>query len=281
MPKRVAVISDTISTDQLFQVWHNYYSLLFGGRHLYVVTYRGLSHKFRHVELGGLWEIPENYNDPVRCRVITSLICALLGSYDVVVRCDIDEILVPDPRQAPDLAAYIETLDRPYMTGRGLEVIEGYDEPLLNPGIPILVQQRKFAFRSSSLNKTCITSVPLEWGSGFHGCAGFPMLRDLYLFHIKHSDVSGRLQWFADLKANAPGNQQVERYCDAGIANIRQMRTAALGRELKTGWKNFADRSFDQTYLDTVKFDGAKIYQGAFLQDDKLLQIPSEFLGLF
>lgn len=280
MPKRVAVISDTISTDQLFQVWHNYYSWLFGPRHLYVVTYRGLSPKFSHVELGGLWEIPENYNDPVRCRVISSLVKALLGSYDCVVRCDIDEMLVPDPRQAPDLAAYIETLDRPYMTGRGLEVIEGYDEPPLSPGVPILVQQRKLAFRSSSLSKTCITSVPLEWGSGFHGSSVFPVLRDLYLFHIKHTDVTGRLQWLADLKASTPGNAEVARYCDTGIAHIQQMRTAVLGREFQTGWENFADRSFDQTYLDTVKYDAAKIYLGEFRQDDKLLEIPSEFLGL-
>jgi hypothetical protein len=281
MPKRVAVIGDTISTDQLFQVWHNYYSLQFGAKHLYVVTYRGLSRKFAHVELGGLWEIPENYNDPVRCRVISSLVRALLGSYDCVVRCDIDEILVPDPRQASDLAAYIETLDHPYMTGRGLEVIEGYDEPQLDPGIPILVQQRKLAFRSSSLNKTCITSVPLEWGSGFHGATAYPLLRDLYLFHIKHTDITGRLQWLADLKASAPGNAEVARYCDGGIANIQQMRTAVLGRELQTGWQNFTDRSFDQTFLDTVKYDASKIYQGAFLHDSKLLEIPSEFLGLF
>jgi hypothetical protein len=281
MPKRIAVIGDTISTDQLFHVWHNYYSLLFGARYLYVVTYRGLSSKFDHVELGGLWEVPENYNDPVRCRVISSLVRALLGSYDYVVRCDIDEILAPDPRQAPDLAAYIETLDRPYMTGRGLEVIEGYDEPLLNPGIPILVQQRKLAFRSSSLNKTCITSVPIEWGSGFHGSTVFPVLRDLYLFHIKYTDMSGRLQWLADLRASAPGNAEVERYCDTGIAHIQQMRTAVLGRELQTGWESFADRSFDQAFLDTVKYDVEKIYLGAFLQDSKLLQIPSEFLGLF
>ncbi|HWB52368.1 MAG TPA: hypothetical protein VG651_24910 [Stellaceae bacterium] len=245
-----------------------------------MVTYRGLSHKFGHVELGGLWEIPENYNDPVRCRVISSLVRALLGSYDCVVRCDIDEILVPDPRQSPDLAAYIETLDRPYMTGRGLEVMEGYDEPPLNSRIPILVQQRRFCFRASSLNKTCITSVPLEWGPGFHGCTVFPMLRDLYLFHIKHADVSGRLQWFADLKASAPGTD-TERYCDTGIANIQDLRRAVLGRERLTGWDNFADRSFDQNYLDTVKYDAAKIYLGSFSHQDKLLEIPSEFLGMF
>jgi hypothetical protein len=281
MPKRVAVIGDTISTDQLFQVWHNYYSLLFGAKHLYVVTYRGLSREFAHVELGGLWEIPENYNDPVRCRVISSLVTALLGSYDYVIRCDIDEMLAPDPRQAPDLAAYIETLDRPYMTGRGMEVIEGHDEPPLNPNIPILIQQRKFCFRASSLNKTCITSVPIEWGPGFHGCTVFPVLRDLYLFHIKHSDLSGRLQWFASLKAKSPGNADVQRYCDTGIAHIREMRTAVLGRERAAGWESFADRTFDKAYLDTVKYDLAKIYLGSFSHDDKLLEIPQEFLGVF
>ena len=151
MPRRVAVIGDTISTDQLFQKWYSYYSWLFGPRHLYVVTYRGRSHEFAETELGGLWEIPEDYNDPSRCKVISSLVAALLGSYDYVVRCDIDEMVVPDPRVATDLAAYIETLDRPYVTGRGLEVIEGYDEEPLNLELPILIQQRQLAFRNSAL----------------------------------------------------------------------------------------------------------------------------------
>jgi hypothetical protein len=179
MPKRVAVIGDTISADQHFHVWYNYYSSLFGAEHVYVVTYKGLSRKFGNLELGGLWEIPEDYNDPVRCRVISSLVSALLQSYDYIIRCDIDEILVPDPRHVPDLATFVETLDRPYVTGRGLEVMEGYDDPPLRPGIRILVEQRKIAFRSSSVNKTSITSVPLEWGSGFHGCTVYPILGNL------------------------------------------------------------------------------------------------------
>jgi hypothetical protein len=280
MTKRVAVISDTISTDKLFWVWYNYYSMLFGANNLYLVTYRGLSHHFANIELGGLWEVPENYNDPVRTRVITSLIGALLRSYDCVVRADIDEMLVPDPRRSADLGAYIESLDRPYMTARGLEVMEGYDEPALNVATPILVQQRKFSFRSSSLNKTCITSIPLDWGSGFHGCSVYPVLDDLYLFHIKYTDVQGRLDWFADLSASAPGNEEVRRYCQSGIQNLQQMRATVLGRELLRGWDNFADPTFDSGFLDTVRYGKTGIYQGSFSHEQKLLEIPQEFLGM-
>jgi hypothetical protein len=97
------------------------------------------------------------------------------------------------------------------------------------------------------------------------------MLRDLYLFHIKYTDVTGRVAWLTNLKASAPGNAQVERYCDGGIANIQQMRAAALGRERLTGWENFTDSTFDKRFLDTVKYDAAKIYQGTFSHQDKLL----------
>jgi hypothetical protein len=97
---------------------------------------------------------------------------------------------------------------------------------------------------------------------------------------MKYTDVTGRLQWFADLKANTPGNAEVHRYCDAGAENLGQIRTAVLGRPLLSGWEHFADRTFDKTYLDTVKYDTAGIYQGSFLHEHVTLAIPSEFSGM-
>jgi hypothetical protein len=284
MAKRVAVISDTIAADQLFQVWYRYYSRLFGAKNLYVVTYRNMSSQFAGIELGGLWEIPEEYNDPIRAQVISSLVTALLSTYDYIVRGDIDELIVPDPRSAPDLATYINALDyqrNPYVTGRGLEVVQTATDAPLNLLAPILVQQRKYVFGNSGLNKTCITSVPIDWGNGFHAGTIYPKLCDLYIFHLKFSDLSGRLQWFRSLIEHAPDNLAGQKYWTGGIAGIEVMQESISKRPKTSGWQDFVGHEFDEKFLATVEMDPiARRYQGKFFLDDALREIPKEFSGM-
>lgn len=284
MAKKVAVISDTIAADQIFRVWYSYYTRLFGARNLYLVTYKGLSSQFSGFELGGVWELPEEYNDGIRSRVISALVTALLGSHDYVVRADIDELLVPDPRCAPDLATYIESLDRnqrPYVTARGYEVVETSSEASLDLAVPILIRQRQFAYRNSALKKTCLTAVPIEWTGGFHGGTVYPMVSDLYLFHLKFADLTGRLKWFHSLMEHAPNNQQGQKYWSEGIAGILAIKDALARRQVVSGWESFVSREFDEQYLGSVRFNPtSRQYQGRFFTDNYLCEIPAQFAGM-
>jgi hypothetical protein len=284
MAKKVAVITDTIAADQYFQVWHSYYAKFFGADNLYVVTYKGLSPLFAGIRLGGLWELPDEYNDGLRSRVISALVTALLGSHDYVVRADVDELVVPDPRTAPDLRTYIEALDRnkrPYVTARGFEVVEVTEDPPLEISRPLLVRQRRFSYRNSALNKTCLTAVPIEWTGGFHGGTVYPLMSDLYLFHLKYADLTGRLRWFHSLIEHAPNNVQGQKYWSDGIANILAMREALARRKLVSGWEQFVSREFDEDFLTTIRMNpSSRQYQGNFFTDGFLCEIPPEFSGM-
>jgi hypothetical protein len=99
MSKKVAVVSDAA---------------------LHLVTYRGKSSEFFSFKLGGLLELPIDYNDERRARVNSSLTSTLLLNYDVIVRCDVDEFIIPDPRKYKSLREYIERLERYYVTALGI-----------------------------------------------------------------------------------------------------------------------------------------------------------------
>jgi TPR repeat protein len=278
--RRVAVITDTISPDLLFVVWYNYYARVAGQRNLYVVTYKDRSKKFADFELGGVWEIPQEYNDPARAKVISSLVTALLACYDYVVRGDVDEIAVPDPRVAPNLARYLDSLHAPYVTARGLEVIEAHDDAPLDLRSPILVCQRSLALRNSALNKTCITAMPIAWTHGFHGGTVYPKFNGLYIFHLKYADIRSRLNWFTTMMNTAPGNHQSRQYWTTAIETTEQFRTAALGNQRLTGWDKFESPEFDRKFLETVAINPTTgEYQGEFFLDNYVLEIPKEFSG--
>src|SRR5271166_2073990 len=102
--KKVAVVADATSAEFFFPFWHRYYASQFGAANLHVVTYAGMKPLFSRVELGDLWEVSAKYDDTLRVGVIADLISALLRSHDVVLRCDVDEFLVPDPAAYANLA---------------------------------------------------------------------------------------------------------------------------------------------------------------------------------
>lgn len=281
MRKRVAVITDATSSGFFFRKWHDYYGRAFGRSSLYVLTYAGLRGAFQDIELGGIWEAPHRYSDPLRCRLISSLVAALLSSHDVVVRCDVDEFLVPDPRRHAGLPDYIEQLELPYVTACGVDVIEDVADPALDCARPILGNQRRTGIRSSSLNKTSITTVPLAWAEGFHAANVMPLLDDLYLFHMKFADIKGRIAWFAHM-ADAVGHAGREgSYFSIDQQSMLGLQTSLLRYPRIAGWRALAEEDFDQRYLATVTRNPKNgIYVGDFMDGAVIFDIPAEFAGV-
>ena len=167
----VAVVTDATSERVWFPAWHKYYSAAFGARSLFVVTYKGNGRLFKDFELGGIFELPIEYNDNIRAKTISSFVTTLLFSHDAVIRCDVDEFLIPDPRIYAGLADYVGRLDGSYSTAYGIEVFERKGEGLLDFGKSVLGTQRKSGIVNQSLHKTAITKKPLRWINGFHGAS--------------------------------------------------------------------------------------------------------------
>lgn len=269
--KKIAVITDAVSSAFFFPVWHRYYGGLFGVENLHVVTYQGLKDSFAGIALGNLWAVNAAYDDTLRAGVIADLIAVLLRSHDVVIRCDVDEFLLPDPRQFADLADFIERNELPYVTAQGVDVIELAEDAPLDLEKPIFGVQRRYGLRSSALNKTCVMTIPLRWAEGFHGANVPPRFAGLYNLHLKFADIKKRIAWDqAMLQGLVPGSKAY-RYFSVGIDHLTGVRNFMASRP-KGGAETQA--AFDARFLATVYHrPDSGIHQGDFFSQDFLISL--------
>jgi hypothetical protein len=115
----------------------------------------------------------------------------LLRSYDAVLFCEVDELVVADPERYPNLGAYIDALDGPAATCSGYNVVHHPEEPPLRFEEPVL-RQRRFWHRSPHwYSKRLLARIPLSWSVGFHDEYNAPAVEpdpDLYLIHLHRVD---------------------------------------------------------------------------------------------
>ena len=275
MTKRVAVITDAMASDYFFPYWHRYYASQFGAENLHVVTYAGLGPAFTDFTLGRLEALPSLYDDTQRPLHIAARVAELLKTHDVVLRCDVDEFLVPDPRKHASLAAYVEGNTLPYVTARGVDLVEvEEDPPLILDGRPLL-EQRRWGVRTASLSKTALTTVPLTWAPGFHAANVSPVFDDLFLIHTKFADVKRRVAWFEImLKEVAPGSSEAIYYSD-GRVKLSGFNSYLARLALST-ITVYNSRAFDEEFLSTVSRNPAsEFFQGSFMLGSSLFIIGS------
>ena len=188
MTKRVAVVTDAVSSDFYFPLWHRYYAGQFGADNLYVITLETEAASFRRFTLGGL--VPTgSYNNRFRIDVVNQLVNDLLANHDVVIRVDTDEMLVADPRRYGTLREYVASLTQSHVTAYGFNVIPDRNQSPLDLDRPVLFHQRNIAYPYDALCKTCITVKSIRWAPGFHFCSEMPLFDHLFLFHLKLADI--------------------------------------------------------------------------------------------
>lgn len=279
--KTVAVVTDAMSPDHFFPKWYAYYGGAFGAASLYVVTYAGHRPLFRGFNLGGLWELPHGYSDPLRARVITALTRALLDTHDVVVRCDVDEFLIGDPTFYRDLPDFVARTHGPYVTARGIDVIEATDDAPFDFAGPVLNVQRHRAVRRSALNKTAITRVPLAWKEGFHACDQPPVMGDLYLFHLKFADVKGRISWFGRMRQTVADGGVEAGYSSIDREGLLRHQSWLLSLPETDGWSALVASGFDERFVaECTRNPENGRWSGPFHTGDATFRIPREFTGI-
>ena len=125
--------------------------------------------------------------DRLRIDFLSGEAARLLERYDWVIRTDVDEFIVVDPRTGKSLSEFLsECRCRPNISALGLDVGQHLGkESAIDPEKPFL-QQRRYAYLSSRYTKSSIISRPVAWGSGFHRVRhrNFRIVPDLYLFHF-------------------------------------------------------------------------------------------------
>ncbi len=275
--KKIAVLTDASSAAFFFPLWHRYYAGLFGAAALNVVTYAGMKEQFAAFPLANVWEVNAAYDDGPRAAVMSDFVAILLQTHDVVIRCDVDEFLVPDLTLYAGLRDFIERNTLPYVTARGVDVVEVDGEAPLDFEQPIFGTQRRFGVFSSALNKTCLTSVPLRWAPGFHGASELPVFSGLYLLHLKFADIARQVAWFDEMRQHVAPGSQAETYFSVGEKHLRGVLRAFAA--LPVGGAESED-DFAARYLATLwREETLKTCQGAFFRQEFLVSLE-RFAGL-
>jgi hypothetical protein len=278
---RVAVVTDAISAEQYFPIWHRYYGSQFGSENIFLFSYQENVGEFRSFTLGGAIPIPHSYNDDVRRDRVSELTSELLRSYDIVLRVDVDEFLVPDPQAYPSLAALLSAWDGDYMTAFGFDVMQSPEEPDLDFSGDIL-RQRKFAYALTAMNKTCVTRTPLKWGRGFHYCSYPPQFGGAYLLHTKRADIKTQKAWNDRMRRQAEQDEFVQKYYSWPEEQITQYHSNRFKLPIVEGEDSMVRTDFNREFLGKIKFsESTKLYEGPYDIEQVNVRIPERFGALF
>lgn len=133
----------------------------------------------RHGEVDHAWMV----------QTVQALQHELLERYDVVVVCDVDELIAPTPEWGT-LGAYLDAFGEEWVNCLGYEVLhDRATEPPLDLARPVLDQRGRW-FINGGYDKAAIATVPMDWRPGFHGRSDYQMKPDpdLRLVHLHRMD---------------------------------------------------------------------------------------------
>jgi hypothetical protein len=221
---RVAVLSDVISESGYLDAWLKYYANAVGSENIFLYSYE--------TQISVATVLPEPYHDRYRQRFMIRKVKELLASYDIVLRVDVDEFLVPCNG---DLKTYLQTFSVDYVTAHGFNVFQRNGEADLDFSLPLL-QQRKFMFADTRVYKTCVTKIPLIWDEGFHFCNKQPRFHGLILLHLKHADQKHEKFW----------QKTMEKYSSVKEYYQKVVRRECFPLSLDN------ERGFDEKFLSLV-----------------------------
>lgn len=243
-PLRIGALTFCRDEGRMLPLWLRYYGGQLGTENLYVVD--------DNSEDGSTDDLPCDvlHIPPIRggkfnstrMNILGHLGRALMELYDVLVFCDTDEFIVPDPDRWGSLREYVEARSEdPEITGvasLGFNVVHNVGaEPPLDLGQPLLGQRRLAKFLPL-MCKPAIKWVPAHWSAGTHGLrAPYTVDPDLWMFHMKFGDRD-HLQEAAD---------------------HRRRMVEADGRSRETQWRQGGDSLVDLLERITAGADAAQI----------------------
>jgi hypothetical protein len=278
---KIAVVTDAVSANAYFPVWHAYYGGQFGARNIYVFTYAPNAAAFAEVQLGGLQLIGGSYNDDLRKDAITSFVCQLLESYEVVIRVDVDEFLVPDPLNCGSLAERLGNWSGTHITACGFDIFQTPGEPPLDFKQPLLAQ-RSTAYALTALNKTCVTRVPVKWNRGFHYCSLPPEFADVYLLHTKRADIRQQIAWNERMRSGSDQDEFVKSYYAWDAQQIETYHRNRAKLPLVSDVHALTRTDFNEQFKRSVRYAArTQIFDGPYEVEPVNVEIPERFLQFF
>lgn len=278
---KISVITDAVSADYFFPIWHHYYSSIFGAENLHVIAPCSEAPSFETFTLGSLTTVVDNYDDGLRLDFIQNKIKELLFDSEAVVRVDTDEIIVADPAKYRGLKDYFKSLPGDYATARGFDVFQATGDGDLRPTLPILGQQRKFAFANTAMNKTCFVKRDVKWNRGFHCINNMPNLGDLFLFHLKRVDINWQVRWNAHVASKIQNDAFIRSYYETPRAQLERFHSGLSERECVSDSNSVYRELFIERWLKTFRpNEESGTIDGEYIIDTVNIEIPERFWGL-
>ena len=276
----VAVVTDAISPEFTFPIWHRYYGNQFGYENLFVLTHDG-SGSFGDFTLGDVKPISGAYNDDVRAAAVSNFVGVLLARYAAVVRVDVDEFLVVDPSRHRNLRSYVFGLDIEYITSQGFDIIQGPEDTAVDVTRPTL-EQRRLAFALTAMNKTAIVRRPLRWGRGFHYCSAPPILGDVYLFHLKRFDLARQRDWASGMTARLPPGSFEAKYYEDDLRISEDFVRNRWLQPCASSEDALSRDTFNAHFEAAIRFNASNgLFEGPYDIESENVLIPGRFSSIF
>ena len=278
---RIAVLTDAVSTEFYFPLWHKYYAAQVGAKNIYVLFPKDAKYDSEFFPLGGLYEFTK-FDNLTRVIRTGEIVADLLSHYDYVIHVDTDEFLIANPYKFSSLRAYLNSLRAPIVTARGYNLIQGSDEPRLDLTRQLLHTQRNFMYPYSAVNKTCVVSVNTKWSPGFHFCNHQPLFDDLLLVHAKLADVDIQIAIGREVAVRSDDAKFVE-YHTTPVEVLEQRMARMRNYAVLTARNDLYRKDYNDEFLSKIRFVNAfgGIYHGEVLPPEQvLITLDSHFMGV-
>lgn len=211
--KRICALTMVRNDDFYLKKWVEYYGSELGVENLYIY----LDGKDQEIpewcagtNITAVDKIPGQVVEAEKGRLdfLSAKAAELLGTYDLVIGVDADEILVVDPDLGVSLKDYLSASDIDVsLSGLGVDVGQHTGEEGDIDGTRAFLSQRHYARLSTRYTKPCVIAKPVRWGRGFHRVKGhnFHIGKDLFLFHFGYFDLGRIKARFEDPSRRAAG----------------------------------------------------------------------------
>ncbi len=248
-PQKVAAVTMVYNEAEYLPVWLRHSAAQVGMENCYVIDHGSDDGSTDGLPCNVI-RIPRSPYDPAKQSKFNSEFCSsLLNWFDWVLYSDVDELVMADPKIAPNLREYCRRPLPDVVTAIGLNSIHRpQSEPPLDFNKP-LAAQRPYVCTASSMCKPLLIRKPVVWSPGSHSSDAELVFDHLYLFHLRWVDLPYGLKRLHKTRAMAWVNT---------AAGVHQRVEDEKMTEIFNGFASL-------TPLDDIDFDPAQAPVRGFL----------------
>lgn len=275
--KKACVVTYANDNGAWFPYFYKYYSSIFGSLCLYVITPK--PERFSSYNLGGIITIPDLiFDDIAKSRIMGNLASGLLAYYKWSIVCDVDEILMPNPRLGINLDEYLDSANEEIILSLGVDVVQLEDDFDFDFDKSI-ISQRRFGVLNTALCKPNISSVPVRYSGGHHYCdkrLNFnPSSNDLLSLHLKWACNKVRAEVANIVNEVIYQDAEIETYCRNSVISDSHPLMKTENTINAVDLDSLPVEKFKEEYNNQLRFDSDRgFWVGDHRSADFFVQLP-------